>query len=810
MSMPNNNGVESKTEVYTDDLVSRSAPITKVGPIAWVRENLFKTWLDVFLTLGGAFIAVTATVGFVSWAIIEANWWAISFNFRQFMLGRYESAYEWRVILAAVVSVFVCGMALRVWIRKLSRVALITVVALLVMFFVFPAIVIALVPMPKALAAASADRVEIGSAIETPPELLAFIGQADETISVRLVTERVQDDDSLAQLNGFMDATTNLMRTAAINRLNSIERQDELRDLLARDEASTIPLLTESQRDLRQTELNRLEIPEPVNEQFNLSRVGVTVQVLDGITEEPLGPGVRLESADDVAAFTLPADGWYVLRKSIDDGAEGVSILSLDGVYPVLRSTALTAGLNGGATTGFASTFIRMTDNFRLEAPIPQLSDGRDMSFYNIVNNQYRGDRSLDAYLRVYLATFLQKLSYGGFILLMAGTAGYWLALLLGRYSAQLTSRLTSYAMLLLPLFIWLMAAGFTIPQVMNTSAFTAAVLFVALMYYAGTYWGRNIPTLIIYGIGVVAISALPYLIFDQWTGLGLVSAVNLVVFLPALLALLAGSATYGASDVPVVRRNMIIAGLLMLAFYFAPLLLMWTGVVSANGSYPDWPLAASDQRRWGGLLLTMILTIFGIIVAFPIGVGLALGRRSNLPAIKYGCTLYIELVRGSPFITVLFMMQLMIPLINPAFSEVPGTMRALVAVIMFSAAYLAENVRGGLQSLPPGQTEAARALGMAAWQITLLITLPQALRAVIPALVGQFIALFKDTSLVAIVGLIDLTGFVNIMAVQAEFIGKRAEGLLFITLIYFVFSYVMSYVSRLLEASGSGSTRRL
>ena len=154
--------------------------------------------------------------------------------------------------------------------------------------------------------------------------------------------------------------------------------------------------------------------------------------------------------------------------------------------------------------------------------------------------------------------------------------------------------------------------------------------------------------------------------------------------------------------------------------------------------------------------------------------------------------------------------MQLMIPLINPAFAQVPGTIRALVAVIMFSAAYLAENVRGGLQSLPPGQTEAARALGMAAWQITLLITLPQALRAVIPALVGQFIALFKDTSLVAIVGLIDLTGFVNIMAVQAEFIGTRAEGLLFITLIYFVFSYVMSYISRLLEASGSGSTRRL
>ena len=811
MGQTNNNGIESRTEVFNEELTSRSAPITKVGPIAWVRENLFKTWLDVFLTFAGAFIAVTATVSFVVWAVTDANWWAISFNFRQFMLGRYESAYEWRVILATIVSVFVCGMALRVWINKLSRVALITVIVSLVMLFIFPTVIISLVPMPQAFAAASADRVEIGSAIETPPEQVAFIGQVGETVSIRLVTERVQDDESLAELSGFMDATTNLMRTAASNRLDSIERQSELRDLLERDAASTIPLLTDNQRNLRETELNRLEILAPVSERFSLSQAAVTVQVLDSVTREPVGPAVLLDSPDVVAEYTLPADGWYVLEKTTNEGDEGVSILALDGIYPILRSTALTAGMDGGSTTGFASTFIRMTDNFRLAVPLPRLTDGRDMPFYNIVNNQYRGNRSLDTYLRVYLAPFLQKLSYGGFILLMAGTAGYWIAVLLSRlYSAKVASRLASYGMLLLPLFIWLMAAGFTIPQMMNTSAFTAAVLFVAVMYYAGTYWGRNVPTFILYGVGVVALTVLPYLIFDRWTGLGIMSAVNLVVFLPAMLALLAGSATYGASDVPVIRRNMIIAFLLMLAFYFGPLLLNCTGVVEPTGRYPDWPLAASDQRRWGGLLLTMILTIFGIIAAFPIGVGLALGRRSSLPAIKYGCTLYIELVRGSPFITVLFMMQLMIPLINPAFAQVPGTIRALVAVIMFSAAYLAENVRGGLQSLPPGQTEAARALGMAAWQITLLITLPQALRAVIPALVGQFIALFKDTSLVAIVGLIDLTGFVNIMAVQAEFIGTRAEGLLFITLIYFVFSYVMSYISRLLEASGSGSTRRL
>src|SRR5690606_6577053 len=180
-----------------------------------------------------------------------------------------------------------------------------------------------------------------------------------------------------------------------------------------------------------------------------------------------------------------------------------------------------------------------------------------------------------------------------------------------------------------------------------------------------------------------------------------------------------------------------------------------------------EWALQPSDPRGWGGLLLTFMLTIYGIIIAFPIGIGLALGRRSDLPLIKYLCTAYIELVRGSPFITVLFFMQLFIPLINSDFNQVPGSYRAIAATIAFSAAYLAENVRGGLQSLPPGQSEAAKALGLNPWQSVSLITLPQALRAVIPALVGQFISLFKDTSLVTIVGLVDLVGVVNTVVVQ-------------------------------------------
>jgi len=149
-----------------------------------------------------------------------------------------------------------------------------------------------------------------------------------------------------------------------------------------------------------------------------------------------------------------------------------------------------------------------------------------------------------------------------------------------------------------------------------------------------------------------------------------------------------------------------------------------------------------------------------------------------------------------------------LVPLVNPALGTVDTVFRAMVGITLFSAAYLAENVRGGLQSVPHGQEEAAKALGLNNFQIILYITLPQALRAVIPALVGQFISLFKDTSLVAIIGLLDLTGMADTIVTQTEFIGLRREVLMFITAIYFVFSYAMSAVSRRIEVSGAGKVK--
>jgi general L-amino acid transport system permease protein len=217
-----------------------------------------------------------------------------------------------------------------------------------------------------------------------------------------------------------------------------------------------------------------------------------------------------------------------------------------------------------------------------------------------------------------------------------------------------------------------------------------------------------------------------------------------------------------------------------------------------------------TDVSRWGGLLLTMILAAVGIVVSFPLGVLLALGRRSDLPVVRGVSTVYIEMVRGVPLITVLFMAQLLVPLINPDLAEVESIYRAMVGITLFSAAYLAENVRGGLQAVPPGQEEAAKALGLNPVLVLWFITLPQALRLVIPALVGQFISLFKDTSLVAIVGLIDFTGVARNVTGQTEFNGLQTETYVFLALIYFTFCYTMGVISRRIEASGSGAARRI
>lgn len=291
---------------------------------------------------------------------------------------------------------------------------------------------------------------------------------------------------------------------------------------------------------------------------------------------------------------------------------------------------------------------------------------------------------------------------------------------------------------------------------------------------------------------------------------------------LPSLaLGLLGAAAVALAGDVPSSALLLGVLGLLVagallgkrLGGRFPPvgLSLLWLlafgtalWLLGGGGFLPRVPL---DDLS--GFLLTVLTAATSIVLSFPLGVLLALGRQSSLPAIRWLSVAYIELLRGLPLIGILFMAQVMLPLVLPGGVRPDRVLRAIAGFTLFSAAYLAENVRGGLQSVPRGQVEAARALGLNPFLVLALIVLPQALKAVIPALVGQFISLFKDTSLLAIVGLVDLLGMAQSILANPKYLGRYAEVYLFVAFIYWFCSYSLSLASRRLEGGSIPNARR-
>jgi general L-amino acid transport system permease protein len=228
---------------------------------------------------------------------------------------------------------------------------------------------------------------------------------------------------------------------------------------------------------------------------------------------------------------------------------------------------------------------------------------------------------------------------------------------------------------------------------------------------------------------------------------------------------------------------------------------LMWGGILGM-------PYVAQDQ--WGGLPITLILATFGLALAFPLAIAVALGRRSRgLPAVKMICVLYVELIRGVPLISLLFMASVMFPLFLPDGIDIDKLLRAQIAIILFAGAYLAEVVRAGLQALPKGQGEAADALGLSYGKKTLLIILPQALKLVIPPLVNTFIGFFKDTSLVLIIGIFDLLKSGLTAVADPNWQAYGTEVYILLALIYFCFCFAMSKYSRNLERTLDRGHRR-
>lgn len=302
----------------------------------------------------------------------------------------------------------------------------------------------------------------------------------------------------------------------------------------------------------------------------------------------------------------------------------------------------------------------------------------------------------------------------------------------------------------------------------------------------AGLSWGilaRNLSTLfsrnVLIGIGAICAVVLI---------LPMTRSSALILFpLVALVALTAWGGRLAGRKLPSLGLWICLAWFLS---YFVALWLIGGGL----------GLPAISTNSWGGLMLTLLAAVSGIGLCFPLGLALALGRRSNLPVLRWLSTAYIELVRGVPLVALLFMGQVMIPLFLPVGTRPDRILRAVIGLALFSAAYLAENVRAGLQAIPRGQQEAAFSLGLNTPLTMILIILPQALKIAIPAIVGQFISLFQDTTLLAVVGLSELLGMGGSVLANPQFTGRFAEVYLFFGVIYWFFCYAMSLGSRKIE----------
>ena len=269
----------------------------------------------------------------------------------------------------------------------------------------------------------------------------------------------------------------------------------------------------------------------------------------------------------------------------------------------------------------------------------------------------------------------------------------------------------------------------------------------------------------------------------QQWRPLGVV-----VIFVAMILA---------SCDRRLWGRRLM---LLWLGGFIAAGVLMWGGILG---------MRYVETGLWSGLPLTLILAVVGLPFALPVAILLALGRRSRLPAVRAVSVAYIELVRGVPLITVLFMASVVLPLFLPSGVTIDKLLRAGIAFVLFAAAYIAEVIRGGLQAIPRGQIEAADALGLGYWQRTRLIVLPQALAMVIPPLVNNFIGGFKNTSLVIIIGLFDLLNTANTALTDPNWQGFAAESYVFVAMIYWSFCFFMSRYSQMLEREFSKGRQR-
>lgn len=334
----------------------------------------------------------------------------------------------------------------------------------------------------------------------------------------------------------------------------------------------------------------------------------------------------------------------------------------------------------------------------------------------------------------------------------------------------------------IIPANLKLLLVG-TYPTEMLWRIWVALAMIVLFLGLSAGLWGSLVrDTAVALGAAFLCLALLPFSFSER---LWLAGLALLVLGMMGLGWLLRRSA---------LRR--LAQGVLLCLWVLSPL---WVVVLIGGLPGSEW-LPSVATAQWGGLMLTFMLAIVGIAASFPLGVLLALGRRSELPVVRWFSILYIEIIRGVPLVTLIFMASVMLPFFLPGDTRVDQALRAMTAFTLFTAAYIAENVRGGLQNIPRGQYEAAQAIGLSGFLTTLFVVLPQALRAVIPANVGQFISLFKDTSLVFVAALLDLFNIGRSILANPTWLAHDSEMLLFVAFVYWIFAYFMSQMSLRLE----------
>jgi His/Glu/Gln/Arg/opine family amino acid ABC transporter permease subunit len=748
--------------VWHDETPDRKPPVTESGIIGWLRTNLFGSIADTIVTIVSALFVLFLIQGFLQWAIFDAEWNVVTRNLRVLANGRYPPEELGRPNLVLIMLVFLTGFTWRLRGRAPRWLAIATVSVLLVLYIV-PVFTNQIHHTPSYVYANSQSTEERSEGLN-----IALLLEADSEFALTLFP--AEPDEGI--IKGFSDAFS---ATEAGNAERNRRFYNE--DVARAENDETV------------------ETPEPWPD-FDAS---ATVHLFDSNLQE-VGTLTVSGQNTETLAIDIPSDGWYIVSYDTS-GTYGAYWLEMDG-YEVTAS--------GG------NALAPLTEKY---GAVPSSLGEERVEFGDSGFFRFRGSRTFSEYMRLQLGPFFEAAREIILICTVVMVIGYLVGFALSGFdwAGQLMQML--WILSLFATIILLRGFHYSEYMALSRLILCSALALPALYGYLNATFAakEGKQTALYIGLGMAVIgSFLPYLVGWQFTlaelpvqfGGGKLLLPDFtdisfwILFTYGIVGVLMIWLALNEKSLSVYKRWMAISLSIAVACFIMAQIALNTSIKEEITFIPT--------DRLGGVVLTLALAIVSITASFPIGVLLALGRRSELPVIKIFSVGSIEFIRGVPLITILFMATIMVPLLSPDLAEVDAVVRAMIGMTFFSAAYVAEIVRGGLQAVPTGQTEAAKAVGMSGWQTTTYIVLPQALRAVIPALVGQFISLFKDTSLVMIIGLLDLLGVARSMINQAEYIGTQREAYIFIGIVYFIGAYAMSYTSRRIEESGSGAARRL